>query len=356
MTTRMFLYVFYGILFLIPGLCLQAQAHLHKDHSHKDQAADSRHKHEAGSANPLVLLESSRTGPLLKYLGSDGKLQTLYRIPKGARLFQFDHAHGDATTGKAEMLLAYGPQGKGEQGIWRFEYVLRPAQKATVRLTPVITDSDPNNWFFDPIYVPGTRNFYYISAKTKRNSNRATQDLQLWFYDAEKKRSVAVAKDASHPTMSETGEQLMWLNQHKASQSLTVLYHQNQKTRQIQLTEKLPSVHFPKISQALQAIFFLTTEKPTTVALPGFPQAFAHPGQQHKTWYAWQSPLDVSEIEQARLLWQAENVRDLQLHPNGKQLGYLTEKGLTLYTPENQTIDRIISGPNFWKFIWIAGH
>ncbi|BDX07428.1 hypothetical protein [Planctobacterium marinum] len=348
MTTRMFRSLFFGPLCLISGLCLEVQAHLQPEHK-----ADGSHTHNAHVTTPFVLLESSRTGPLLKYSGSDGKLQTLYRIPKGARLFQFDHAHVDTTDKKAEMLLAYGPQGKGEQGIWRFEYVLRTAQTATVRLTPVITDSDPDTWFFDPIYVPGTRNFYYISAKTNSDSKRASQDLAVWFYDAEAKRSKPIAKGASHPTISETGEQLMWLNQHNSAQSLTVLEHNNLKTRHIQFGDELPSLHFPKISHSLQSIFFLSTEKLTLATMPGFSKAFAHPGQQHKTWYAWQATSTSSDIQQARFLWQAENVRDMQLHPDGRQLGYLNEEGLTLYNAETQKGEKVLSGHNFWKFVWI---
>lgn len=338
MNTRTFCNFFIGLACLIVAINNQALAH-----------TDGSHEHNKATHSPFVVLESSRTGPSLKYSNADGQLQTLYRIPKGARLFQFDHA-----SDKAEMLLSYGPSGTSKQGIWRFEYVLRPAQKATVRLTPIVTDAGSNTWFFDPVYVPGTRNFYYISATTAPNTTRASQDLQLWFYDNAEKRSIPVAKNATHPAVSEKGKLLLWQTKVQQQQRLTILNQDSLNTSTIDFEQSQPAIHFPKVSENLQSVFFLSTEHPPVAAIPGFTMAYAHPGQQHKTWYAWRTALTTSHVESATLMWQAENVRTVQLHPNGVKMGYISEAGLMLYDVNKGTTEQLLSGENYWKLAWAA--
>lgn len=319
---------------------MPVMAHLHPSQQHYEEP------HEQAQ---FIVLEASRTGPLLKLSDSTGKLQTLYQVSKRARLFQFDHA-----LHKPEMLLAYAPGRDGKQGIWRFEYVLRPGQKATVRLTPVLTDDNPKTWYFDPVYIPGSDDFYFVTASVDKHGKRASQNLRLWRYYSHNQQQQLIAENASRPAISETGKLLIWQSASSNGTTLHLLDMQTDSRQSWQTQKPELKLHSPQISDAHQASFFLSTESRLATIIPGFSAAWAHAGTAHESYFAWQLPRTADSMTGAQLLWEATDVRDVKIHPNNDGLGYLDHTGLHWFDMQHKTRKRLLAGPNFYKIAWVT--
>lgn len=303
---------------------------------------------KANAEAPFIVLEASPDGPRIKYSDAQGKLQTLYRLKRGSQLFQFSHAKG-----RPELVLAYAPSRTGQQGIWRLEYTLKPGKKATVRLTPVLTDDDPKSWFFDPIYNAAQDQIYFVSAKVDKAEQRASKDLALKLFDIKTGESQLIANQASHPAISETGQFLLWQQQTNQQTQLAIQSQSQTNPILFQVNSKPLKLHFPVISESQKSLYFLSTEASLFTGIPGLSRAFAHPGSQHQDYFLWQLPLNATDFKQAQLLWQSQEVRGIDITADGNSIGIVDDHGIQLFHPESGNITPLISGRHFWKFSWV---
>ncbi|MCC2605891.1 TolB-like translocation protein [Planctobacterium marinum] len=301
----------------------------------------------ATTQRPFIVLEASPDGPRIKHSDAQGSLQTLYRLKRGSQLFQFSHAQN-----RNEMLLAYAPARSGQQGIWRLEYQLKTGENAAVRLTPLLTDKDPDSWFFDPLYQPKSNQFYYISAQMDSAGQRASKALALRRYDMVSGESTLVSEQASHPAVSESGQYLIWQQQTREETQLAILTQGHTSPSLVPLQKQSLKLHFPIVSEIQQALYFLSTEAPLFTALPGINHAWAHPGSQHRDYYLWQLPVNATAFKKATLLWQTQEVRAMAMSPDGNAIGIVNDQGVHIVDPKTEKVSTVLSGRHYWKFSW----
>lgn len=324
--------------------------------------AHGNHKH--GQQNlqtaEFVVLQVTKQGPQIKRIHSDGRAQVLYTVPKGDRLFQLAHSPD-----KPLLLISYLKKETSEQGIWQLEY--NPDGKAnedpSTGLSAVLVDKDPNTFYFDPLLQHDGDGVYFISAQIDEKTNRASKNLRLSHYNPEDGQQKLIAKNATHPSFSEQGKYLTWLERNSGTSEVNVMRTDTSQIRRFQITHPKTIVRFAKVNEQLNSLFFFSNKEQLLAQALRFsqwsafdlliPKANAHSGHKHADSFGWQLPLDNNDISQSQLSWEVQDIRAFDISPDGKQVAWLNSDGLHIVDIASKKNLKTIRNPNYWKLVYV---
>lgn len=361
MSVKLFAFLFkiIGCLVILMGLMFSIQTIAHSDHNHEKSAPISAQ---------LIVLEVTKQGPQIRKLElNNGNSQVLYTVPKGDKLFQFSHA-----SGKPEMLISYLKKTTGEQGIWKLSYSPHSEDSVSNKLVPILVDSDPVSWFFDPIYAPvknqSDNGMYFISASVDEKTQRASKDLSLNYINLSSMEQKLLANNARNPRVSEQGRYLSWIQSSKDLKSVNVLDIKTNKSQTFSVESAKSDIRHAMINDHTSSLLFFTDKEQLNAnsffnnynllsALSIIKIAHAHTGHRHHDYFGWQLRLAdenkvISDANTAQL-WQVEDIRAFDISRNGKHAAWVNIDGLTIVDIDNQKTLFSINNPNFWKMRWI---